>query len=149
MPPRVFAIPVFDKWLVYAPLDRVAALVNAAALAEFPEELRAALDGEAAQEPRPKEGPVSPQFLGLVPTRACNLSCVYCGFGATPRGEQMDLRLAAAAVDWMADYSAREVRRTLDVHFFGGEPFAAPDVVDVAVHRTRASAAERDRKSVV
>jgi len=143
MPSRVFAIPVFDKWLVYAPLDRVAALVNTAALTEFPEELRVALDGEAAPEPRPKEGPVSPQFLGLVPTRACNLSCVYCGFGATPGGEQMDLHLAAAAVDWMADYSARAGRRTLDVHFFGGEPFAAPDVVDVAVHRTRASAAER------
>jgi 2-iminoacetate synthase ThiH len=109
----VFALPVFDKWLVYAPLERVAALVNRAALAEFPEELRAALAEAPEAEPRPKEGPVSPQFLGLVPTRACNLSCAYCGFGATPRGEQMDLRLAAAGVDWMADFAARAGRPLL------------------------------------
>jgi len=143
MAPRLFAVPVFDKWLVYAPLHRVAALVNRAALQEFPEELRAALAGEPEPEPHPRQGPVSPQFLGLVPTRACNLSCAYCGFGATPCGEQMDPRLAAAGVDWMADFAARNGRRTLDVHFFGGEPFAAPEVVDVAVHRTRAVAAEK------
>ena len=143
MAPHLFAVPVFDKWLVYAPLQRVAALVNGAALQEFPEQLRAALAGEPEPEPCPREGPVSPQFLGLVPTRACNLSCAYCGFGATPRGEQMDPRLAAAGVDWMADFAARNGRRTLDVHFFGGEPFAAPEVVDVAVHRTRAVAAEK------
>jgi uncharacterized protein len=140
---RLFAVPVFDKWLVYAPLYRVAALVNGAALREFPEELRSALAGEPEPEPRPRAGPVSPRFLGLVPTRACNLSCAYCGFGATPHGEQMDPRLAAAGVDWMADFAARSGRRTLDVHFFGGEPLAAPDVVDVAVHRTRAVAAEK------
>jgi uncharacterized protein len=143
MAARVFAVPVFDKWLVFAPLDRVAALVNRAALTDFPEELAAALAGEPGPEPRPREGPIDPQFLGLVPTRACNLSCAYCGFGATPHGEQMDPRLAAAGVDWMAEYAARSGRRTLDVHFFGGEPFAAPDVVDVAVHRTRAAAAEK------
>ena len=43
----------------------------------------------------------------------------------------------------MADFAARSGRSTLDVHFFGGEPFSAPDVVDVAVHRTRAVAAEK------
>jgi sulfatase maturation enzyme AslB (radical SAM superfamily) len=143
MAPRVFAVPVFDKWLVFAPLDRVAALVSRAALTEFPGELAVALAGEPEPEPRPREGPVEPQFLGLVPTRACNLSCAYCGFGATPHGEQMDPRLAAAGVDWMAEYAARNGRGTLDVHFFGGEPFAAPDVVDVALHRTRAVAAEK------
>ncbi len=143
MEPRVFAVPVFDKWLVYAPLDRVAALVNRAALAAFPEELRAALAGEPEPAPRPRDGAVRPRFLGLVPTRACNLSCSYCGFGATPGGAQMDLRMAAAAVDWMAGHAERDGRGTLDVHFFGGEPLAAPEVVDVAVHRTRAVAAKK------
>lgn len=143
MAARVFAVPVFDKWLVHAPLDRVTALVNLAALKEFPEELRAALAGEPDAEPCSRQGPVRPQFLGLIPTRACNLSCAYCGFGATPHGDEMNPRLAAAAVDWMAGFAARDGRRTLDVHFFGGEPFAAPDVVDVAVHRTRAVAAAK------
>jgi len=144
MAPPVFALPVFDKWLVYAPLDRVTALVNRAALEDFPEELRAALGGQAEPEPQPRQGAVCPQFLGIVPTRACNLSCAYCGFGATRHGQEMELRLAAAGVDWMAEFAARSGRPTLDVHFFGGEPFAAPDVVEVAVHRTRAAAAARD-----
>jgi len=143
MPPDVFAVPIFDKWLVYAPLHRVVALVNRAALTEFPEQLCAALAEPPEPEPLLRQGPVNPPFLGLVPTRACNLSCAYCGFGATPCGEQMGLALAAAGVDWMADHAARSGRRTLDVHFFGGEPFSAPDVVDVAVHRTRAAAAEK------
>ena len=142
---HVFAVPVFDRWLVFAPLDRVAALVNRAALAVFPEELSAAVAG--GPEPRPRDGPVNPQFLGLVPTRACNLLCAYCGFGAAPHNEQMDLRLAVKAVEWMAEYAARCGRKTLDVHFFGGEPFTAPDVVDVAVHRTRAIAVEKDLRA--
>jgi uncharacterized protein len=141
MTPRIFAVQIFDKWLLDAPLHRVAALVNRAALTAFPEELAAALAGEPEPEPGPRQGSVRPQFLGLVPTRACNLSCAYCGFGSTPHGRRMDPCLAAAAVDWMAAFAARDGRATLDVHFFGGEPFSAPAVVDVAVHRTRAQAA--------
>jgi uncharacterized protein len=52
----------------------------------------------------------------------------------------MDYRMAAAAVDWMAEHMRRLQRETLEVHFFGGEPFAAPDVVEVAVHHARAVA---------
>ena len=143
MAPRLFAVPVFERWLLYAPLDGLSAVVNRAALTEFPGELAAALAGDAEPEPRPRRGAPNPQFLGLVPTRACNLACAYCGFGATPQGERMDPRLAAAAVDWMADFAARRGRRTLDVHFFGGEPFSAPDTVEAAVHRTRAASAAR------
>ena len=143
MAPRVFAVPVFDKWLLHAPLDRVTALVNRTALREFPAELAEALAGEPVPAPRPRQGPIRPQFLGLVPTRACNLSCAYCGFGATPHGEWMEPRLAEAGVDWMGEQAARDGRETLDVQFFGGEPLAAPAAVEAAVYRARAIAAEK------
>jgi uncharacterized protein len=140
----VYAVPVLDAWLVVSPLHGVSALVNRAALSEFPAALAEALAAPPEPEPRPRSGPVSPQFLGLIPTRACNLSCAYCGFGsAAPGGERMDPGLAVAAIDWMADCAAREGRQALDVHFFGGEPFSAPEVVETAVHRTRAAAARK------
>jgi len=74
MPPDVFAVPIFDKWLVYAPLHRVVALVNRAALTEFPEQLCAALAEPPEPEPLLRQGPVNPPFLGLVPTRAPAIS---------------------------------------------------------------------------
>jgi uncharacterized protein len=50
----------------------------------------------------------------------------------------MDLGLATAAVDWMAATVKQQGRQTLEVHFFGGEPFVADAVVDAVVHRARA-----------
>jgi radical SAM protein with 4Fe4S-binding SPASM domain len=49
----------------------------------------------------------------------------------------MDLRLAAAAVDWMVDRVRKIGRKSLDIHFFGGEPLFAPDVVDTVIHYAR------------
>jgi len=154
MPSSVFVVPILDRWLLHAPLHRVAALINWAAARECAREggptglglsgqLAEALSGEAPLVPRPREGPVRPQFLGLIPTRACNAACVYCGFGSVRQADVMDPKLAAAAVDWMAEHAVRCGRQSLDIHFFGGEPLIAGDVVDVAVHRTRAVAAEQ------
>jgi len=145
--PRVFVVPVCEEWLVYAPLERVTAAANSAAVAELsrgePSRLREALAGTTEAEPRPREGPVDPQFFGIVPTRACNLACVYCGFGSSPCAERMAPQLAVAGVNWMAGHAARRGRTTLDVHFFGGEPFTAFAVVEAAVERTRSAAAEK------
>lgn len=141
----VFVVPVGDQWLVYAPLHRVTAVANGAAVAELgaggPSRLREVLGETAEAEPRPREGPVDPQFLGIVPTRACNLACVYCGFGSMPCAGRMAPELAVAGVNWMAEHASRCGRTTLDVHFFGGEPFAAPEVVEAVVERTHAAAA--------
>jgi uncharacterized protein len=139
----VFAVPVGESWLVHAPLHGMTALVNRAALEELERGASELPSDSPRREPQPREGPVSPQFLGIVPTRACNLACVYCGFGATPCAERMDRGLAAAAVDWMGECAAGFGRSTLDVHLFGGEPFAAPEVVDAVVERTREAAARK------
>ena len=148
---HVWVLPVLDRWLVCGPLSDTAALVNRSAV----EDLRrgAAADGlaplrrelaDAGPAPVMPGGPPAPQFLGLLPTRACNLGCVYCGFDADGApGGTMDPRLAAAAVDWMARQMVAQGGAILPVHFFGGEPLAAPDVVEVAVHRARWVAARQ------
>jgi uncharacterized protein len=83
-----------------------------------------------------------PSFLGLIPTRACNLACDYCAFQAAGDSVQvMDLALARDAVDWYIGQVARAGQPLAEVHFFGGEPFCAPDVIDLAYHAARASAA--------
>jgi uncharacterized protein len=153
----IYILPVVDAYLIYSPLRRVTALVNAQAVSSLKpalrnkqkvDEMSDALRGlfqEFSQpvQPLPPErtGAVQPMFLGLLPTRACNLSCVYCDFGASADpGTTMSFQMAAAAVDWMAEHVKSLGGETLDVHFFGGEPFFVPDVVEVAVHRARAVA---------
>ncbi|MBI4612793.1 MAG: radical SAM protein [Planctomycetes bacterium] len=142
----VFAVPIGERWLVHAPLYHVTLLANRAAVARLArdalEELSLSLSNPDPA-PRPPEGDLNPEFLGLVTTRSCNLACRYCGFGAAAAGlGSMDLSLAVAAVDWMASLVSERGRSTLDIHFFGGEPLSAPEVVDVAVHRARARAAD-------
>jgi uncharacterized protein len=154
----VYAVPVAEKYLIHSPLRRVTAFVNRSALATLqallskngnsgnaPESLQSLCRElcQPVQEPPPeRSGPLQPLFLGILPTRACNLACVYCDFGAAHAApEPMDLRMATAAVDWMAELVQSLGQDTLEIHFFGGEPFVAGEVVDVVVHRARAVAA--------
>ena len=158
---NVFVLPVVDRYLVYAPLDNLAALVDRAALEHIREGLASSGTnsegrlGDIVQAlragvkagrpaPRPRRGPLRPAFLGLIPTRDCNLACRYCGF--LPPGEArevMDLRLARDAVDWYLDLVAGDkAAGPAEVHFFGGEPFCATEVVDLIYHRARLRAAE-------
>lgn len=162
----IFAVPVAGRWLIHAPLHGLSAVVNrsaadalaadlrraseaparsdtAADLVE-PNDLGAMLDTlrEPVEAPKPRTGRLAPQFLGLVPTRGCNLRCGYCGFGATPHAAVMTPALAVAAVNWMATLVRRGARDTLEVHFFGGEPFAAFETVEAAVLRTQLLASQ-------
>jgi uncharacterized protein len=89
-------------------------------------------------------------FLGLVTTRACNMNCGYCNFGArVASGHQMEPSVAVTAIDWMAGIAAREGRPALDVHLFGGEPFLADDLIDIIVHRTRIASAAKGLEPVL
>jgi uncharacterized protein len=153
--PSVFLIPVLDQWLVYAPLHKVTALVNPAAarmlragttppvgaLAELAELLRQTPD----EVPQLLAGEIRPSFLGIMPTRGCNLACVYCNFGGpTAAKVHMKPEVAVAAVDWMAEGLVRAGRRDFQIHFFGGEPFISPEIVDIVVHRARLQSAQHD-----
>jgi uncharacterized protein len=142
------AVPLSDRWVVYDPLRGVSALVNEeavkAVLAADPKsdldpvsELADALKAEPAPAPAPRSGSLRADFLGLIPTRTCNLACQYCDFNAAGSVGEMSLDLASAAVSWMARHVAETGGKILEVQFFGGEPFAAPDVVETAVHCAR------------
>ena len=155
---HIFIIPVQDKFLLHAPLLKLSALVNRSAAGA----IRAALASGAAAEnadsrlqplldvlrqpplppPAPNGAEISPAFLGIVTTRACNSACVYCDFGAPgASGRAMDLQTAVAAVDWYARLLKQQEKELLEIHFFGGEPMTAPAVVETVVHRARLVAA--------
>jgi uncharacterized protein len=144
-----FLVPVLDRWLFYAPLHKLAAVVNSAAARALRcgdsatasgafGELAAAIRRPPAAIPSPLSGDVCPSFLGIMPTRGCNLSCVYCNFGGpTAAKVHMKPEVAIRAVDWMADRLVKAGRRDFQIHFFGGEPFTSPEIVDLVVHRAR------------
>jgi len=147
----VFAVPVLDQWLVYAPLNEVAGLVNGAALRKLSG--AQTLDGKLGDlaeslrsngaAPRRRQGVARPIFLGLIPSRLCNLHCVYCNFGVggeAPK-DRMDPAMAVEAVDWIGRHAVETGDDTLAIHFFGGEPFVEWDIVEIVTHRARAVAA--------
>jgi uncharacterized protein len=145
----LFLVPALDRWLLYAPLHGVAAVVNAVAARELRRGDAARLEGPVedlgrplrvgpSNPPAPPSGELCPPMLGILPTRGCNLACAYCDFGSvSPGSDTMSPATAVAAVDWMAQRMQRAGRRSVRVHFFGGEPLLAPEVVAVAVHRVR------------
>lgn len=156
-----FIIPVLSDFLVYSPLAGISALVNRRAILELKEHLGTGIWNGAdtasplvdlAQNlsagqfrlPQRKTGKFNPEFLGIIPTRSCNGSCNYCDFEAdVATGQKMSFGLAAGVVDWYSNLMKSHNRNTLEIHFFGGEPMVARDVIEVVVQRARLIAAER------
>lgn len=154
MPATIYKLPVLDRWLLHAPLLGIDALVNAAAILALEsgqpaaglEELRQILVNGPAP-PEPKSGNFDPEFLGFITTRACNIGCVYCDFGGpTAKPVVIDPTFVVSTIDWYADHLVARGRTQFKVHLFGGEPFRAPEAVDLIVHRTRAVCAQRGLK---
>lgn len=154
----IFAVPVVDQILIHAPLHDLVALVNPPAAAQ----LRAAIGGadiaaspaieplldhlRSAGQPAPasRTGAIEdPLFLGIIPTRGCNLACVYCDFAAPETHHRtMEFSLARGVIDaylrLVADSGGGQAR----VQFFGGEPFFAPEVVQFVVEYAGLRSAE-------
>jgi len=151
----VFAVPVFGDWIVHAPLHRLTAMCGEGVLSA-PAELRDAKGtgklGQLARGlrrpprrvPPLRTGPFRPEFLGLIPTRSCNLGCRYCAFGASESaGTTLPEAMALDAVDWMAEMLRSQPGAPLAVDFFGGEPTVAPGVMRAVVDRVHETARAR------
>lgn len=150
MSPAVYALPVGGRWLVHAPHAGISALMNGAALREFD---RCALDREhgaapdlrtlwtdvaAVGEPAGPGNAPEDSKLVILPTRACNMRCVYCDFEASVApGRHLDPRLACRLVDRQVAHALAAGARTVRVHFFGGEPLVGRRCVETVVHYTR------------
>jgi uncharacterized protein len=154
----IFCLPAGGVSLVYAPLHGLAAVMRNEAAERLAAALRendrlvsgpvgtiaTHLLDAAAATPQARSGPLSePLFLGVVPTRGCNMACGYCDFAAPKSGSPtMDLHLARAAVEGYLVLLDRGGHRHGAVHFFGGEPFRAPNVVEFIVEFAARRASE-------
>lgn len=149
-----FAVPILNQWLFHAPLHGTTALLNTSALAALRgkpggadadsiAQLASVLRSDPEYASESEKGSLKPKFLGLITTRSCNLRCVYCGFDASRCSSQsLDLDMAVRMIDWLAAVLKESSAKTLNVHFFGGEPTVHWDAIEVAIHRTRMIAAE-------
>lgn len=152
----VFTVPVADKYVLHSPLHNITALINRAAVKSLKDgnlnkrdlyELYRSLS-EKTFIPAPHRGPLNPDFLGIIPTRMCNFTCIYCGFGSCKDSPVMDLSLALSSVEWMVEHVINKGLSRVEIHFFGGEPFFAPDVIRAVVYRTNMLCAEYNLKPV-
>jgi uncharacterized protein len=147
----VYAVRVDDRYLLHAPVSKLLALVNAAAIREIraylvtgqasaaaTPELRAILDQMGAVEatdPVKRRGPLAPAFLGIIPSRRCNMACRYCDFlNHQSQGQVMDPATAAHSIDFMASYCERQGKKAYQIQLFGGEPFVEDRIIDTVVH---------------
>lgn len=145
----IFAVPVLDNYLLYAPLHNLLALVDrraaqaiqaglrSAAASAYPQvqQILSVLQAPSQSAPTARSGALQePLFLGIIPTRGCNLGCRYCDFPMPKQKEPlMSLALAREAVDAYLQVLVQNDRRHAEVHFFGGEPFFAEEVVHFVV----------------
>lgn len=148
-PAEVFIAPITTgAHLLYAPLHDFSAVVNPAASRL----LRQTLMGSASPDPviQPLVGTLrqpihvhpqvasgslrQPYFLGIIPTRGCNLACSYCDFDPSGQdGGVMTLETVRDSVDAYLEHLHSHDIGTGEVHFFGGEPFYPRGIVEAAV----------------
>lgn len=155
----VFIVPVLDRYLFYAPLHQLTALIDEAGISAISAGLESSgkhshptiqpivewLLDKPINLPTERVGPiVSPIFLGLIPTRGCNLGCRYCDFPSSTQTEPMGLDLARDAVDEYFELISYSGGKQCEIHFFGGEPFSAEDVVHFFVEYARMKASQLD-----
>ncbi len=106
-------------------------------------------EGEPPQA-RPPNAPLRPSLLGFIPTRACNLDCLYCDFGGDKTSSaQLNRATAVGAVDWYTDLCDQAGIEVVRVEFFGGEPLLMPDLVRSVAERARERVGRRAHLQVL
>lgn len=154
----VYALPIADRWLLYSPWTWTGAMVNRAAAAAIARRWRdpTALLPESLQplwerlssSPGADAAPLqTPEKIVVIPTRACNMRCVYCDFGAPGASPTtLDPACACRLLDYYAAHLRASPEDPLRVHFFGGEPLVARACVEAIVHYARALCARKGGK---
>ncbi len=153
---EIFLLPIRDKVLLHAPLHGLSAIINqsgaqrlrSAINSENPQ-LRASYQNlisvlsEEVKPPEPRSGALGiPRFLGLLPTRDCNMRCRYCDFPASQASPLpvMSRDLCKETIDaYFALLEGNGIKQA-SIHFFGGEPFGAPEIVFFAAEYAREEA---------
>lgn len=154
--PELFLIEEGETLILYAPLRRVMARINAGTRVALRKELagealdddqRAAVDtlrhhgffDELSPPPVPEK--FEPTHVTLFPTDACNLRCRYCYAAAEEGAHKLPMEAARAAIDLVAENSVRLGRSNFLVGFHGnGEPFMAYDVIRECAEYTQHTA---------
>ena len=149
----VWCVPLAaDSALIYAPYHGISTLVNRASV----DRVRGCLRDETAEipdgmdwigalrnpanVPSARQGDPDPLYLGLIPTRACTMQCAYCDFAADHVYPLMSFEMIRRAVDGYAALLEKNGAASWEMHFFGGEPFAAFKEIVFALNYARRKA---------
>ena len=93
--------------------------------------------------PEPNNGGPAVTKLAVEITRACCLRCDYC-YMADHNAVTMAPETAEATVDWLLRNSGSQER--VKIHFFGGEPLMAPDLMEQLVAYGKRQAKEAGKQ---
>ncbi len=149
---EVFVLRDEEGPILYAPLRRLSARVNEAAVAAvgrrlkgeaLSDEEREALDvleqvGFFEPAPLPECAIQLPTQVTLFPTDGCNLRCRYCYAGAAERRHLLSPEAGKAAIDYVANNAKEQGFEDFVVGFHGnGEPFSAFPLIQELCRYTR------------
>lgn len=143
-----------DTALIYAPFHGISTLVNramadtvAVCLFDRGKEIPEGMEWigrlrEPGNAPERRIGDPEPLFLGLIPTRGCMMRCAYCDFVSPQLDPPMSFEMIRQAIDGYAKILRGKTDALWNMHFFGGEPFAAFKEVVFAVNYAHQKASE-------
>ena len=155
----VFVVPILGNYLIYAPIHQLSALVDSQAVRLIQQNLSTPhcpipntitpilhhLQISPTAKPTAKTGALdSPLFLGIIPTRGCNMGCRYCDFAAPKSGSPvMTTAMAKGAVKAYVTLLETNNQQQGEIQFFGGEPFYAAEIVQFIVAYAKWLAAQK------
>ena len=165
MKPDLFFLPYGDKEILYAPLKRFVAEVNAGAraaaalrlsggeLSEEQEQTNKILEKYGVfdeADPPELDAEFSPTRVTLFPSDKCNLRCLYCYASAEKGESRLSMPAARAAIDFVIENAKKLGHGMFGVGFHGnGEPFSAAGVIQECCEYTESAAEANGLKFTV